>query len=291
LVRARARAADVFLRRARRGGRRSNAPAPSRGEFNVPKLAANLSMMFNEVAFLDRFAAAAAAGFRAVEFLFPYDHEPPVVAGRLRAAGLFAALFNFPPGDWSAGERGIAALAGREAEFAAGIERGLTYAQALGCPIVHAMAGFAADDDERTIATYIANVRAAADAFAPAGKRIAIEPINHRDMPGYFLHTTAQAAALIEKIDRPNVALQLDLYHAQISEGDLEYKIRALSALTAHVQIAGNPARHEPDIGEVNYRYLLGVLDEVGYAGWIGCEYRPAVETTAGLGWAKPYLT
>lgn len=259
-------------------------------EIRMPKLAANLSMMFNEVPFLDRFAAAASAGFDAVEFLFPYDHPAEVVAGRLRDAQLAQALFNMPPGDWNAGERGMAAVAGREEEFAAGIERALTYAQALSCPIVHPMAGFAADDDERAIAAYIANIRAAADAFAPSGKRISLEPINHRDMPGYFLHTTAQAAALIAKIDRPNVGLQLDLYHAQISEGDLEHKIRALAPLTVHVQIAGNPARHEPDAGEVNYHYLLGILDEVGYGGWIGCEYRPAADTVAGLGWAGPYL-
>lgn len=257
----------------------------------MPKLAANLSMMFNEVPFLDRFAAAAGAGFDAVEFLFPYEHPTEAVAGRLRDAKVAAALFNMPPGDWNAGERGMAALAGREAEFAAGIERALTYAQALACPIVHPMAGFAADDDERAIATYVANIRAAADAFAPAGKRIALEPINHRDMPGYFLHTTGQAAALIAKIDRPNVGLQFDLYHAQISEGDLERKIRALAKLTIHVQIAGNPARHEPNVGEVNYDYVLGILDEVGYGGWIGCEYRPAADTVAGLGWARPYLT
>jgi hydroxypyruvate isomerase len=257
---------------------------------SMPKLAANLSMMFNEVPFLDRFAAAAAAGFEAVEFLFPYDHPADIVAGKLREARLVQALFNLPPGNWNAGERGMAALPGRENEFAAGVERALAYAEALACPLVHPMAGFAADDDERAVATYVANVRAAADAFASSGKRVVIEPINHRDMPGYFLHTTAQAAALIEKIDRPNVALQFDLYHAQISEGDLEYKIRALAPLYAHVQIAGNPARHEPNIGEVNYDYLLSVFDEVGYAGWIGCEYRPAADTVAGLGWARNYL-
>jgi hydroxypyruvate isomerase len=256
----------------------------------MPKLAANLSMMFNEVPFLDRFAAASAAGFAGVEYLFPYDFEAAAVAQRLTAANLAQALFNMPPGDWNAGERGIAALSGREAEFAAGVERALAYAQALSCPLVHPMAGFAAVDDERAIATYVANVRHAADAFAAAGRRVVLEPINHRDMPGYFLHTTAQAAALIEKIDRPNVALQLDLYHAQISEGDLEKKIRALAPLTAHVQIAGNPERHEPNVGEVNYDYLLGVLDEIGYAGWVGCEYRPAGDTVAGLGWTKPYL-
>jgi len=259
-------------------------------ESTVPKLAANLSMMFNEVAFLDRFAAAAAAGFRGVEFLFPYADEPQVVAEKLRAASLELALFNLPPGNWNAGERGIAALPGREAEFAAGVERALTYARELSCPTVHAMAGCAADDDERAIATYVANVRAAADAFADAGRRVVLEPINRRDMPGYFLHTTTQAAALIARIDRPNVALQLDLYHAQISEGDLERRIRALFPLVGHVQIAGNPARHEPDAGEVNYRHLLDVLDALGYRGWIGCEYRPAAGTVAGLGWAQPYL-
>ncbi|MGD0473275.1 MAG: 2-oxo-tetronate isomerase [Candidatus Velthaea sp.] len=256
----------------------------------MPKLAANLSLMFTEEPFLDRFAAAAAAGFAAVEFLFPYDDEPHVVAARLRSAGLEMALFNLPPGDWTAGERGLAALPGREAEFAAGVERALAYAQALGCPTVHAMAGHAAGDDARAIAAYVANIRFAADAFAAAGRRVVIEPINRRDMPGYFLHTTAQAAALIARIDRPNVALQLDLYHAQISEGDLEHRIRALSPLIGHVQIAGNPARHEPDVGEVNYAYLLEVLDHVGYTGWVGCEYRPAGETVAGLGWAQPYL-
>jgi len=256
----------------------------------MPKLAANLSMMFNEVPFLDRFAAASAAGFTGVEYLFPYDHEPHAVAAKLAAAGLTQALFNMPPGDWNAGERGIASLPGREAEFAAGVERALTYAEALGCPLVHPMAGFGAADDARAIDTYVANIRGAADRFAAAGRRIVLEPINHRDMPGYFLNTTSQAAALIAKIDRPNVALQLDLYHAQITEGDLEKKIRALQPLTAHVQIAGNPARHEPNVGEVNYDYLLSVLDAIGYAGWIGCEYRPAGDTVAGLGWARPYL-
>jgi hydroxypyruvate isomerase len=256
----------------------------------MPRLAANLSMMFNEVPFLERFAAASRAGFEGVEYLFPYDFELAAVAARLTAANLSQALFNMPPGDWNAGERGIAALSGRESEFAAGVERALVYAQGLACPLVHPMAGLAAADDERAIATYIENVRLAADAFAAAGRRIVLEPINHRDMPGYFLHTTAQAAALIARIDRPNVALQLDLYHAQISEGDLEQKIRALQPLTAHVQIAGNPARHEPNVGEVNYDYLLGVLDEIGYDGWIGCEYRPAGDTVAGLGWAKSYL-
>lgn len=256
----------------------------------MPKLAANLSMMFNEVPFIERFARAASAGFKAVEFLFPYEHSPDRVSSALSETKLVQALFNMPPGDWSAGERGIAAIPGREAEFAAGIEQALIYAEALDCPIVHAMAGLVSAADERNVATYVANIARAADAFAQVGRRIVLEPINHRDMPGYFLHTTDQAIGLIAQIERPNVALQLDLYHAQISEGDLETKIRALLPWTAHVQIAGNPARHEPNVGEVNYAYLLGVLDAVGYAGWVGCEYRPAGETLAGLSWAQPYL-
>jgi len=260
------------------------------GSTRLPKLAANLSMMFNEIPFLERFGAAAAAGFGGVEFLFPYDYAPAEVADALRAAKTALALFNMPPGDWNAGERGLAAIPGRESEFAAGVDRALLYAEALGSPLVHALAGFADPADELAAATYVANVQRAADAFAPAGRRIVLEPINAHDMPGYFLRTSGQAIGLIERIDRPNVALQLDLYHTQITEGDLERKMRALAGRYAHVQIAGNPARNEPDVGEVNYTYLLGVFDAIGYVGWIGCEYRPAAGTTAGLGWAQPYL-
>jgi 2-dehydrotetronate isomerase len=256
----------------------------------MPKLAANLSMMFNEVPFLDRFEAAAKAGFRGVEYLFPYDYTPDELAARLRDNNVTQVLFNMPPGDWAAGERGLTALPKREDEFRAGVDRAITYARALGCDAVHAMAGILEDSGEANVARYIANVRIAADAFAPHGIRLLLEPINRRDMPGYFLHTTAQARALIERIDRANVFLQLDLYHAQVSEGDLEHKIRDLKALTAHVQIAGNPARHEPNLGEVNYDYLLDVLDETGYSGWVGCEYRPAGDTVAGLAWAARYL-
>jgi hydroxypyruvate isomerase len=256
----------------------------------VPKLAANLSMMFTELPFLDRFAAAAQAGFRGVEYLFPYDFPVDDVAARLGENNLTQVLFNMPPGDWNAGERGLAALPQREDEFRTGVDRAASYAQALGCDAVHAMAGIVGDIQAANVARYIANVRIAADVFAPLGVRLLLEPINRRDMPGYFLHTTAQARELIERIDRPNVFLQLDLYHAQVSEGDLEHKIRDLAALTAHVQIAGNPARHEPNIGETNYDYLLGVLDDIGYSGWVGCEYRPAGDTVAGLGWAARYL-
>jgi hydroxypyruvate isomerase len=256
----------------------------------VTKLAANLSMMFTELPFLDRFAAAAQAGFRGVEYLFPYDYPVDDIAARLRDNNLTQVLFNMPPGDWNAGERGLAALPQREDEFRAGVDRAASFAQALGCDAVHAMAGIVGDIQAANVARYIANVRIAADVFEPIGVRLLLEPINRRDMPGYFLHTTAQARELIERIDRPNVFLQLDLYHAQVSEGDLEHKIRDLAALTAHVQIAGNPARREPNVGETNYDYLLGVLDEIGYSGWVGCEYRPAGDTVAGLAWAARYL-
>jgi len=256
----------------------------------MPKLAANLSMMFNEVPFLDRFEAAAKAGFHGVEYLAPYDFPAEEIAARLRDHKLTQVLFNLPPGDWNAGDRGLTSVAGREDEYRAGVERGVSYARVLGCKTVHTMAGIADDTQDANVTRYIANVRIAADAFAAAGIRVLLEPINRRDMPGYFLHTTTQACALIERIDRPNVALQLDLYHAQVSEGDLERKIRNLHKVTGHVQIAGNPARHEPNLGEVDYDYLLGVLDETGYAGWVGCEYRPAGDTAAGLGWAARYL-
>jgi len=256
----------------------------------MPKLAANLTMMFTEVPFLDRFAAAARAGFTGVEYLSPYEHPAADVAAALRAANLRQALFNTPAGDMAAGDRGMASIAGREAEFRAGAERAVEYARIIGTPRIHIMAGRADGTVASNVARYVENVRFLADLLAADGRRVVLEPINHRDVPGYFLHTTTQARELIARIDRPNVALQLDLYHAQVSEGDLEHKIRDLAAITEHVQIAGNPARHEPDRGEVNYPYLLDVLDATGYTGWVGCEYNPAGETVAGLAWAKRYL-
>lgn len=256
----------------------------------MPKLAANLSMMFNEVPFLERFEAAASAGFRGVEYLFPYEHPAAEIATRLEAHGLTQVLFNMPPGDWTAGERGIAALAGRESEFREGVGKAIEYALALNCKNLHAMAGLADDTDAATVTRYVANIQFAADELAKHDLRLMLEPINRRDIPRFFLHTTAQTQVMLERIARPNVFLQLDLYHAQISEGDLEHKIRDLAAITGHVQIAGNPKRNEPNVGEVNYDYLLGVLDDAGYAGWVGCEYRPAGATLDGLGWAATYL-
>ncbi|HTZ77140.1 MAG TPA: 2-oxo-tetronate isomerase [Stellaceae bacterium] len=257
----------------------------------MPKLAANLSMMFQEVAFLDRFAAAAAAGFRGVEFLFPYEFPAAEIAMRLKQHGLTQALFNLPPGDFTKGERGIAALPGREREFAEAIERGIEYALATGCRCLHAMAGLWPADRQKAeaVPTYVANLQRAADRAAKHGITVLIEPINTRDIPGYYLNTSVQGLQILKQVDRPNAKLQLDLYHCQIMEGDLAMHIKNLAGEFAHVQIAGVPDRHEPDLGEVNYPYLFELLDSTGYTGWIGCEYRPAGKTEAGLGWAHPW--
>jgi len=257
----------------------------------VPKFAANLSFIFQEMGFLDRFAAAAACGFKAVEYLTPYEHPPEVIAEQLRRHGLEQALFNLPPGDWAAGERGIAALRGREQEFRDGVEQALVYAKATRCRLLHAMAGLLPESHDRAEAerVYLANLQHAADRLAAEGLTLVIEPINTRDIPGYFLNTTTQAMSVIERVGRPNLKLQLDLYHVQIMEGDLAHRVRALFDHYPHVQIAGNPGRHEPDIGEINYPYLFDLLDELGYTGWISCEYRPKGKTRAGLGWATRY--
>ena len=258
----------------------------------MPKLAANLSMMFNEVPFLDRFAAAAAAGFRAVEFLFPYEYPPAEVARRLTDNGLQIALFNLPPGDWAGGERGIAALPGREAEFDAGLETALPYAKALGARRLHMLAGLVPPEADRAgaRATYLRNLRAAAGFFAPHGITVLAEPINPRDMPGYFINTQHAALELLAAAGAPNTALQMDFYHCQIVEGDLATKLRTNFPYIGHIQIAGVPERHEPDSGEVNYAYLLELIDGLGYHGWVGCEYRPRGATIDGLGWSKSYL-
>jgi hydroxypyruvate isomerase len=257
----------------------------------MPKFAANLSFMFQEVGFLDRFDAAARCGFKAVEYLFPYEHPPEVIAERLKRNGLVQALFNMPPGDWAAGERGIGALSGREQEFRDGVGTAISYAKALGCKTVHAMAGLMPEGGNRAEMerVYVENLRHAADRLAAEGLTLVIEPINTRDIPGYFLNTTTQGMAIIERVGRANLALQLDLYHVQIMEGDLAHRVKTLAGRYAHVQIAGNPGRNEPDVGEINYRYLFDLFDEIGYQGWIGCEYRPKGETTAGLGWARRY--
>ena len=257
-------------------------------------------MLYNEHAFLDRFAAAAQDGFDAVEYLFPYAHTPQALAQRLADHGLQQVLFNAPPGDFDAGERGIACLPGREAEFRSGVLQALAYADALACPRIHVMAGLAPAgvDRARLQATYQANLAWAAEQAASAGRAVLIEPINLRDIPGYLLNRQDEAHRIVQAIGAPNLQVQMDLYHCQIVEGDVAMKIRHYlpTGRVGHVQIAGVPQRHEPDLGELNHRYLFQVLDEVaaacGWQGFVGCEYRPARgvqpnATTDGLGWLR----
>lgn len=257
----------------------------------MPRFSANLGFLFQEVSFLDRFAAAAGAGFRGVEHGFPYEAPPEAIAARLQAYGLEQVLCNLPPGDREHGERGVAALPGREEAFAECVERALTYARALSCRCLHAMAGIppAGVSRQDCEAVYVHNLRWAAETLKPQGIRLLIEPLNTRDNPGYFLNTTAQARQIIERVGSDNLFLQMDLYHCQVMRGDLAEEIKAHLPLIGHIQIAGNPGRHEPDIGEINYPYLFDLLDELGYSGWVGCEYRPRGDTVAGLGWARPY--
>ena len=257
----------------------------------MPRFAANLSMMFTEVPFLERFGAAAQAGFAAVEFLFPYEHAAGDIARQLRAHRLTNVLFNLPPGDWAAGERGMASIPGREDEFRRGVGVALACARTFGTPRVHAMAGLlpAAADRAAHHAAYVANLRYAAKEAAQDGVEVLIEPINTRDIPGYFLNTQADAHAIREEVGAANLKLQMDLYHAQIVEGDIATKLRRYLPHIGHIQIAGVPDRHEPDIGELNYAYLLPLLDELGYAGWVGCEYRPVAGTVAGLRWMRNF--
>ncbi len=249
----------------------------------MPRFAANLSMMFTERPFLERFDAAAAAGFEAVEFLFPYDHKPAEIRGALDRNGLKLALFNLPPGNWEAGERGLASLKGREAEFRASVDRALDYAAVLDPERLHVMAGLAQGAEAR--ATYIANLAHAAE--SAEGRRLCIEPINSRDMPGYHLSTSADALTVLDAVGAGNLGLQFDFYHAQIMEGDLTRRLERLMPRIAHVQIAGVPERHEPDTGELNYPHLFAALDRLGYDGFVGCEYRPAGRTEDGLGWFR----
>lgn len=251
----------------------------------MPRFAANLSMMFAERPFLDRFAAAAEAGFEAVEYLFPYDHAPEEVRYRLDAHGLAQALFNAPPGDWEDGERGLAALPGAEERFADAFRLALAYAEAIGPERLHVMAGLAEGDAAR--AAYLGNLRWAA--AAAGGRELLIEPINSRDMPGYHLSRLDDALGVIDAVGADNLRLQLDLYHCQIMEGDLTRRIESLRGVVGHVQIAGVPDRGEPDRGELAYGWLFETLDRIGYAGWVGCEYRPAGRTEDGLGWFAPW--
>lgn len=255
------------------------------------RFAANLSLMYNEHPFLDRFAAAAADGFKGVEFLFPYEHPASELRRRLDEHGLTQALFNAPPGNWAAGERGIASLPGREEEFRRSLATALEYVQVIGNHTLHVMAGLSVAGMERVRqrAVYMSNLAHAADEAASLGVTIVIEPINARDIPGFFLNRQDEAQSVCAELCKANLKVQFDLYHCQIVEGDLATRLRRDMPTVGHIQIAGVPERHEPDTGEVNYTYLLGLIDELGYPGWIGCEYRPAGGTSAGLGWFAPW--
>ncbi|MFN9279159.1 MAG: 2-oxo-tetronate isomerase [Betaproteobacteria bacterium] len=266
----------------------------------MPRFAANLSMLYNEHPFLDRFAAAAADGFQAVEYLFPYDFTAAELAQRLADHGLQQVLFNAPPGDWNAGERGLACLPGRQAEFRAGLQRALDYAHTLACPRIHVMAGLVPAGADRAVLqrTYEDNLAWAAQQAQAAGRTLLIEPINTRDIPGFFLNRQDEAHRIVQAIGSPHLKVQMDLYHCQIVEGDVAMKLRQYlpTGRVGHIQIAGVPQRHEPDLGELHHPYLFEVIDEVsaacGWDGWVGCEYRPARgtapgATSQGLGWLR----
>lgn len=262
----------------------------------MPRFAANLTMMYNEHAFLDRFSAAAKDGFKGVEFLFPYEYAAADLQKRLQDNGLTQALFNAPPGDWAAGERGIASLPGREDEFKRSVVTGLEYAQVLGNDKLHVMAGLIQPQQDRARhrAVYLENLAYAAAEAAAHGVTIVIEPINTRDIPGFFLNRQDDAQAICAEVGARNLQVQFDLYHCQIVEGDLAVKLKRdmvrPQAGIGHIQIAGVPERHEPDIGEINYPYLFELIDTLGYQGWIGCEYRPRGATSEGLGWLRQWL-
>jgi hydroxypyruvate isomerase len=250
----------------------------------MPRFAANLSFLFTELPFLDRFEAAAKAGFRAVESTNVYEAPAEEIALRLKANGLTLALLNTPAGKAEAGERGLAALPGRENDFDAAITTALRYAEATGCRQIHVLAGVVHHGARRT--TYVSNLKAAAKMAAGSGVTLLIEPINRRDIPGYFLNRTAEARGVIHEVGEPNLGLQFDIYHRQVEEGDVVTAMREFAPLTRHYQIANPPDRGEPDDGELNCRALFKEIDAGGFAGFVGCEYRPRGGTVAGLTWA-----
>jgi 2-dehydrotetronate isomerase len=259
----------------------------------MPRFAANLTTMYREHDFLDRFAAAVKDGFTAVEYMFPYEYPAETLRGLLQEHGLRQVLFNAPAGDWNKGDRGTTSIPGREAEFREGFERAIDYAQVLECPRIHAMAGVMPGDGDRRRfrATYLDNVGWAAEKASEAGLDLLVEPIAQRNMPGFFLNRQDEAHAIVDEIGRPNLRVMFDLFHCQVEEGDLATKIRKYMnekpCRVGHMQIAGVPDRHEPNIGEVNYAYLFDVIDESGYTGWVGLEYIPLAGTSEGLEWLE----
>lgn len=255
----------------------------------MPRFAANLTMLFTERPFLERFAAAAAAGFERVEFLFPYEHAAAEVRAALRDAGLEQVLFNVPAGDWGGGDRGIAADPGRVDEFRAGVDRALQYAAVLDCPRLNCLAGLRLEGVERAEQwdTLVANVAYAAERLAGEGRALLVEPVNDKDVAGFFLPTTADAVRLLDAVGHPNVRLQFDVYHVQRMEGDITARLRALLPRIGHVQVADNPGRHQPGTGELNFGFLFDELDRLGYDGFVGLEYVPDPDTAGSLAWRE----
>ncbi|WP_420547601.1 2-oxo-tetronate isomerase [Curvivirga sp.] len=259
----------------------------------MPKFAANLTVMFNEYAFLDRFAAARNAGFQAVEFLFPYDYPKDEVADALQHSKLEMSLFNVYAGNWQAGERGLAGDPSQKGCFIDAFDQAMEYAVELKCKKLHVMAGLVSPDVsmEAQENCFVSNLKYAAEHANDLDVTLLIEPLNNRDVPGYFLQYSSQARDILRKVGAPNLKYQMDIYHLQIMEGDLERHILSLADITGHVQIANVPMRCEPDIGEINYSYIFDLIDQSGYDGFVGCEYKPAGKTDAGLGWFAPYIS
>jgi hydroxypyruvate isomerase len=255
----------------------------------MPRFAANLTMLFTEVPFLDRFERAAKAGFKAVEFLFPYPHPAAEIKARLEANGLELVLHNLPAGDWDAGERGIACLPDRIDEFRSGVARAIEYATVLGAPQLNCLVGKVSPSFSKEVIrrALVSNLRFAAAELKKAGLRLLIEPINVFDIPGFYLQHTQQAIALLDEVGADNAFVQYDIYHAQRMEGELAATLERCLPRIGHVQLADNPGRHEPGTGEINYAFLFAHLDRIGYGGWVGCEYKPATSTEAGLAWRQ----
>ncbi len=258
----------------------------------MPKFAANLTMLFNEIDFADRFKAAADAGFQGVEYLFPYEYPKEQLVELLSLNGLTQVLHNLPAGDWANGERGIAVLPGRIGEFQDGVEKAIEYATALGCKQVNCLSGIAPAgvDADKLRETFVSNIRFAGQQLQNHGIKLLVEAINTFDIPGFYVSGTRQTLDLIDAAGNENIFVQYDIYHMQRMEGELAATIKKNLARIAHMQLADNPARNEPGTGEINYPFLFDHIDRLGYAGWIGCEYKPATTTTNGLGWIKPYL-
>jgi hydroxypyruvate isomerase len=258
----------------------------------MPKFCANLTLLFNELPFIERFAAAAKAGFKGVEYLFPYEFPKEQLVEALQKNGLTQVLHNLPAGDWAKGERGIACDPARVGEFQDGVGRAIEYATALQCKQLNCLAGLCPDgvNDERQRTTFVANLKFAALKLKEGGVKLLIEPINTRDIPGFYLTRSQQALGIIDEVASDNLFLQYDIYHMQIMEGDLARTIETHLARIPHMQLADNPGRNEPGTGEINYSFLFGHIDRIGYRGWIGCEYKPKTTTLEGLAWVQPYL-